>query len=63
MLKLGTERPCFSFTGKPDLNVEIQDAENLLQFFKLFIMLEITELISRETNQYVQQFLEKKILF
>ena len=32
---------------------------NLLEYSKLFIALEIAELISRETNWYTQQFLEE----
>jgi hypothetical protein len=40
-----------------DLNVKIQNSENPLEFFELFITLEIAELISRETNRYAQQFM------
>lgn len=56
---IGKERPRFPFTGKPGLNVEIEDNNNPLEFFELFITPEIAELISRETNRYAQQFIEK----
>ena len=45
---VGTERPHFPFIRKPVLNVKIENSENLLEFFELFITPEIAELISRE---------------
>jgi hypothetical protein len=45
---VGTERPRFPFIGKPGLNVKIENSENPLEFFELFITPEIAELISRE---------------
>ena len=45
---VGTERPRFPFIRKPDLNMKIENSENPLKFFELFITPEIAELINRE---------------
>ena len=47
-MKVGTERPCFTFIGKPGLKVKIQNSEKPLECFEPFIIREITEL--RETD-------------
>ena len=56
---VGTERPRFPFIGKPGLNVKIENSENPLEFFELFIIPKISELICKETNRYAEQFLKK----
>jgi hypothetical protein len=56
--KSGAERPCFPFTGKSGLNIDLEDPSNPPDYFKLFYTPEIEEVIARETNQYAQQFLE-----
>jgi hypothetical protein len=55
--KVGAEQPHFPFSGKPELNVHLEDPNNLLDNFEILITLELAELISRETNRCVQQFL------
>jgi hypothetical protein len=49
--KSGAERR-FLFTGKPGRNVNLEDPSNPLEYFELFCMLEIVEVIARKTNQY-----------
>jgi hypothetical protein len=56
--KSGAERPCFIFTGKSGLHIDLEDPSNLLEYFELTCTPEIWEVIARETNQYAQQFLE-----
>jgi hypothetical protein len=56
--KLGAEWPCFQFSGKPGLNVDLGDCINLLEYFELCITPEITELISEEINRFPKQLLE-----
>jgi hypothetical protein len=56
--KTGAEQPHFPFSGKPDLKVHLEDPNSLLDYFQLLITPDLTELISRETKQYAQQFLE-----
>jgi hypothetical protein len=58
--RIGVERPRFPFDGKPGISVDLEDRNNPLEYFELFITPEIAELISRETNRYAQQFLENK---
>jgi hypothetical protein len=55
---LGAERPCSPFTGKPGINVDLEDPSNPLEYFELFCTPDIAEVIARETNQYAQFFLE-----
>jgi hypothetical protein len=52
------ERPHFPFTGNPSINVDIEDPSNLLEYFELFCMPDIEEVIARETNRYSQKFVE-----
>jgi hypothetical protein len=54
----GNEWPCFPFTGKPGINVDLEDPSNSLEYFELFCTADIAEVIARETNQYAQKFLE-----
>jgi hypothetical protein len=54
--KSGAERPCFPFTGKPVINVDLEDLSNPLEYFELFCTPEIAEVIARETNQYARTF-------
>jgi hypothetical protein len=56
--KLGAERPCFPFNGKPGLNVDLEDPIIQLDYFELCVTPEIAELISKEINRFAQQFLE-----
>jgi hypothetical protein len=57
-VKLGAERPCLPFTGKPGINVELEDLSNPLEYFDLFCTPEIEEVIARERNWYASEFLE-----
>jgi hypothetical protein len=57
---VGTERPHFSFSGKPDINVDLENQNNPLEYIGLFITPEVAEIVSRETNCYAQPFLENK---
>jgi hypothetical protein len=50
----------FHFSGKPGKNVNFEDWNIPLEYLKLFITPEIAELISKEANWYLQQFLENK---
>jgi hypothetical protein len=54
----GAERPHFPFTGKPGINVDLEDPSKPLEYFELFCMPDNVEVIARETNQYTQNFLE-----
>jgi hypothetical protein len=58
--KAGAEQPCFPFTGKPSLNIDLEHPSNPLEYFKLSCMPEIVEVIARGTNQYAQQLSENK---
>jgi hypothetical protein len=49
--KSGTDCPCFPFTGKPGINVYLEDHSNPLEHFDLLCTPEIAEIIARETNQ------------
>jgi hypothetical protein len=53
--KTGAEQPCFPFTDKTDINVDLGDSSNLQEYFRTP---EIVEVMARETNQYAQKFLE-----
>jgi hypothetical protein len=55
---VGIERLCFPFSGKHGINVDLEDRNNPLEYFELFITPESARLISRETNWHIQQFLE-----
>jgi hypothetical protein len=57
---LGAERPYFHFTGKPGINVDLEDPSNPLEYFELFCTADIAEVIARETNQYAQKILENR---
>jgi hypothetical protein len=35
--RVGAERPHFSFNGKPGINVDVEDRNNPLKYFRLFI--------------------------
>lgn len=54
----GAEWPCFPFTGKPGINVDLEDPNNTLENFELFCIPDIAEVITREKNRYAQKFLE-----
>nr|CAD7575868.1 unnamed protein product [Timema californicum] len=56
--KVGTERPRFPFSGQPGLKVQLENPDDPLEYFELFITPEIAEMISTESNRYAQQFLE-----
>jgi hypothetical protein len=51
--KVGAEWPWFPFSGKPGLNVDLEDPNSPLEYFELFITPESAELISWETNRYL----------
>jgi hypothetical protein len=36
--KPGAEQPCFPFTGKPGINVDLEDPSNPLEYSELFCM-------------------------
>jgi hypothetical protein len=54
----GAERTRFPFTGKPGINVDLEDPSNLLEYFELFCTPGIVEVIAREANLYAQNFLK-----
>jgi hypothetical protein len=56
--ELGAEQPHFPFTGKPGINVDLEDPSNPLVYFELCCTPEIAEVIAGETNQYANKFLE-----
>jgi hypothetical protein len=56
--KMSTTRPRFPFTGKPGINVDLEDPSNPLEYFELFCTPDIAEVIARETNRSAQKFLE-----
>jgi hypothetical protein len=58
----GAEQPHFPYTGKPGINVDLEDPSNPLEYFELFCTPNIVEVIVRETNWYAQKFLEKRLI-
>jgi hypothetical protein len=54
----GAEQPCFPFTGKPGINVDLKDSSNPPEYSELFCTPEIAEVIARETKRYAQKLLE-----
>jgi hypothetical protein len=58
--RVGVDRLHFHFNGKPGTNVDLEAQNNPWEYFELFITPEIAKLISRETNQYSEQFLGNK---
>jgi hypothetical protein len=54
----GAERPRFPFTGKPGINVDLEDPNNPLEYSELYCTPDIADVITRETNWYVQKFFE-----
>jgi hypothetical protein len=54
----GAKQPHFPFTAKPGINVDLEDPSNSLEYFELFCMSDIGEVIAKETNRYAHQFLE-----
>jgi hypothetical protein len=52
--KTASEQPCFPFTDKTDINIDLGDPSNPLEYF---CTPEIMEVIARETNRYAQNFL------
>jgi hypothetical protein len=54
----GAERPRFKFTGKPGINVDLEDPSKPLEYFELFCTPDIGEVMAGETNRYTQTFLE-----
>jgi hypothetical protein len=59
--KSGGEWPCFPFTGKHFLNVDLQDPSNSLEYFELLCTPEIVVVIARETNWYTHKSLENAL--
>jgi hypothetical protein len=52
----GAVQPHFPFTGKPGINIDLEDTSNPPEYFELFCLPEIAEVISRETNWYANNF-------
>jgi hypothetical protein len=50
----------FPFTGKPGINVDLEDPSSPLEYCELICMPDIAEVIARETNLYAQKFKKKK---
>jgi hypothetical protein len=48
-VKLGAELPSFPFTGTSDMNVDLEDPTNPLEYFELLHTPEIVDVIARET--------------
>jgi hypothetical protein len=42
----GAERPCFPFTGKPGINVDLEDPSNPWEYSELFCTPNIAEVIA-----------------
>jgi hypothetical protein len=59
--KSGAEQLHFPFTGKPGINVDLEDSSNPQEYFQLFCTLEIADVIARETNQYAKKVLESML--
>jgi hypothetical protein len=60
----GSEEPRLPFTGKPGINVDLEEPRNPLEYFELFCTQEIAEVITREVNSYaknLENFLNPKI--
>ncbi|PNF41554.1 hypothetical protein B7P43_G12094 [Cryptotermes secundus] len=51
-------RPRFPFTSKPGINIDLEDPSNPLEYFELFCMPDLLEVIARETNRYAQRLSE-----
>jgi hypothetical protein len=49
--KSSAERPHFPFTGKPGINVDLEDPSNPPAYFELFCTPEIAKVKARETNR------------
>jgi hypothetical protein len=54
----GAEQPCFLFTGKSGIIVDLEDPSNSLEYFESLCIADIAEVMARETNCYAQKFLE-----
>jgi hypothetical protein len=50
--------PFFPFSGKPGLNVDLEEPNNPLEYSELFIIPELPKLIRKIRNWYAKQFLE-----
>jgi hypothetical protein len=46
--KSGAERPHFPYTGKPGINVDLEDFSNALEYFEWFCTPEIMEVIEKQ---------------
>jgi hypothetical protein len=58
--KSGAEESHFVFTGRPGINVDLENPSNPWEYFELFFIQEIVEVIARETNRSVCPELIKK---
>jgi hypothetical protein len=56
--KVGADRTSFPLSGQPGQNIDLEDPNNPVEYFELFIIPELEEIIIRETNQYAEQFLK-----
>jgi hypothetical protein len=54
--KSGAERPHSPFTCEPGINVDIEVPRNPLEYFDLFCIPEIVEVIARGANQCAKIF-------
>jgi hypothetical protein len=59
--KLGAGQPYFPFTGKPGINVELEDPSKPLEYFELFSTPDIAEVTARETNRYAQKWVKNSL--
>jgi hypothetical protein len=53
------ERPRFQFTGKPGINVDLEDPNNPMEYFELILTSDTAEIIARETNRYANKLKKK----
>lgn len=50
--------PIFPFTGNAGIQVNINDKEDPLEYFELFVTDELVDLIVKQTNLYAKQYLD-----
>jgi hypothetical protein len=52
----GAEQPRFPFTGKPGINIDLEDPHNPLEYFELFCTPDSVEVIARGTIGMTKNF-------
>lgn len=54
--------PVVDFTGNPGLRAQLPDSPSVLDFFFLFVSVDVILMIVDETNRYARQYLETAVL-